>query len=70
MNIQDKHMLLTSIKKNSNYFFGIALMKKEIIQSKKWGCKKYLFNIKSTKNANKRAEPPILSKPNYFAKLE
>ena len=69
MNIQDKHILLTSSKKNSNFLFGDNNEEKRICPTKKMGSvNTTLFNIKSTKNANKRAEPPILSKPNYFVK--
>ena len=69
MNMQDKHMLLASMKKNSNYLFGDSIDEKRNNPVKKMGAvNTTLFNIKSTKNANKRAEPPILSKPNYFVK--
>ena len=69
MNMQEKHMLLTSMKKNSKYLFGDSTDEKRISPSKKMGSvNTTLFNIKSKKNANKSAEPPILSKPNYFEK--
>ena len=69
MNIQDKHILLSGMKKNSRYLFGDSNDEKRISPTKKMGgVNTTLFNIKSTKNAFKRAEPPILSKPNYFIK--
>jgi serine/threonine protein kinase len=68
MNIQDKHILLTTMKKNSKYLFGDSTDEKRISPKKIGSVNTTLFNIKSTKNANKRVEPPILSKPNYFMK--
>ena len=70
LNLQDKHMLLTSMKKNSRYLFGDGDSKDEKrISPKKLGSvNTTLFNIKTTKNANKRVEPLILLKPNYFIK--
>jgi hypothetical protein len=66
--MQDKHILLTSMKKNSKYLFGDSTDEKRISPKKLGSVNTTLFNIKSTKNANKRVEPPILSKPNYFVK--
>ena len=68
LNMQDKHILLTSMKKNSKYLFGDSTDEKRISPKKLGSVNTTLFNIKSTKNANKRVEPPILSKPNYFVK--
>ena len=68
LNMQDKHILLTSMKKNTKYLFGDSTDEKRISPKKLGSVNTTLFNIKSTKNANKRVEPPILSKPNYFVK--
>ena len=68
LNMQDKYMLLTSMKKNSKNLFGDSTDEKRISPKKLGSVNTTLFNIKSTKNANKRIEPPILSKPNYFLK--
>ena len=68
LNMQDKHLLLTSMKKNTKYLFGDSTDEKRISPKKLGSVNTTLFNIKSTKNANKRVEPPILSKPNYFVK--
>ena len=68
MNMQDKYMLLTSMKKNSKNIFGDSTDEKRISPKKLGSVNTTLFSIKSTKNANKRIEPPILSKPNYFLK--
>ena len=68
MNMQDKYMLLTSMKKNSKNLFGDSTDEKRISPKKLGSVNTTLFSIKSTKNANKRIEPPILSKPNYFLK--
>ena len=68
LNMQDKHILLTCMKKNSKYLFGDSTDEKRISPKKLGSVNTTLFNIKSTKNANKRVEPPILSKPNYFVK--
>ena len=68
LNIQDKNLLLTSMKKNTKYLFGDSTDEKRISPKKLGSVNTTLFNIKSTKNSNKRVDPPILSKPNFFVK--
>ena len=69
MNMQDKYMLLTSIKKNSKFLFGDSTDEKGVSQKQLGTVNATLFTIKTAKNSNKRSsEPPILSKPNYFMK--
>ena len=69
MNMQDKYMLLTSIKKNSKFLFGDSTDEKGVSQKQLGAVNATLFTIKTAKNSNKRSsEPPILSKPNYFMK--
>ena len=68
LNSQDKFLLLTSKKKNSKFLFGDSVDEKRISPKKLGSVNTNLFNIKSTKNASKRIDPPILSKPNYFIK--
>ena len=68
LNSQEKNILLTSMKKNSKYLFGDSVDEKRISPKKLASINNNLFNIKSTKNANKRIDPPILSKPNFFIK--
>ena len=68
LNSQDKFLLLTSKKKNSKFLFGDSVDEKRISPKKLGSVNTNLFNIKSTKNASKRIEPPILSKTNYFIK--
>ena len=66
--LQNKNMLLTSAKKNSKYLFGDSTDEKRISPKKLGSVNTTLFNIKTTKFSNKRVEPLILSKPNYFVK--
>jgi hypothetical protein len=66
--LQNKNMLLTSAKKNSKYLFGDSTDEKRISPKKVGSVNTTLFNIKTTKFSNKRVEPLILSKPNYFVK--
>ena len=68
MNIQDKNMLLSSMKKSSKVLFGDINEEKRISPKKLSSINSTGFNIKTTKNINKRVEPPILSKPDFFVK--
>ena len=68
MNMQDKYMLLTSMKRNAKFLFKDSNDEKRISPKKIGAVNTTLFNIKTTKNGNKKIEQPILSKPNYFIK--
>ena len=68
MNNPNKNMLLSSVKKKSKYIFGDSTDEKRISPKKRGAVNTTLFNIKTTKLSNKRVEPLILSKPNYFVK--
>ena len=68
MNIQEKHMLLTTIKKNGKFLFKDNNDDKRISPKRIGPVNTTLFNIKTTKYLGKKLEPPILSKPNYFIK--
>jgi serine/threonine protein kinase len=69
MNMQDKHMLLTTNKRNSKVLFKDNNNDEKRISPKKIGAiPNNLFNINTTKNLNKKLEPPIAPKPNYFVK--
>ena len=69
MNMQDKHMLLTTNKRNSKVLFKDNNNDEKRISPKKIGAiPNNLFNINTTKNLNKKLEPPIAPKPNYFIK--
>ena len=50
------------------FLFGDSVDEKRISPKKLGSVNTNLFNLKSTKNASKRIDPPILSKPNYFIK--
>ena len=69
MNMQDKHMLLTTNKRNSKVLFKDNNNDEKRISPKKIGAiPNNLFNINTTKNLNKKLEPPIAPKPNNFVK--
>ena len=69
MNMQDKHMLLTTNKRNSKVLFKDNNNDEKRISPKKIGAiPNNLFNINTTKNLNKKLEPPIAPKPNCFIK--
>ena len=67
-NIQEKLMLLSSMKKNSKGLFGDKVEEKRISPKKLSSVNNTGFNIKTMKNLNKKLEPPVLSKPNNFVK--
>ena len=68
INIQDKHMLLTANKRNSKILYNNHNDEKRISPKKIGAIPNNLFNINTTKNLNKKLEPPIVPKPNYFIK--
>ena len=68
MNMQDKYMLLTSMKRNAKFLFKDNNDEKRISPKKIGAVNTTSFNIKTTKNSNKKIDQPILSKPNYFIK--
>jgi calcium/calmodulin-dependent protein kinase I len=67
-NIQERLMLLSSMKKNSKTLFGDKVEEKRISPKKLSSVNNTGFNIKTMKNLNKKLEPPVLSKPNNFVK--
>ena len=69
INMQDKFILLSSMKKNSKVLF-VDNKEEKRISPKKLSSINHPngFNIKTTKNSNKKLDPPILSKPNFFVK--
>ena len=68
INIQDKHMLLTANKRNSKILYNNNNDEKRISPKKIGAIPNNLFNINTTKNLNKKLEPPIVPKQNYFIK--
>ena len=68
MNLPDKYMILSSMKKSSKLLFSDLIEEKRISPKKLSSVNTTGFNLKTTKNANKKNEISILSKPNYFVK--
>jgi hypothetical protein len=68
MNLPDKYMILSSMKKSSKLLFSDLIEEKRISPKKISSVNTTGFNLKTAKNANKKNEISILSKPNYFVK--
>jgi hypothetical protein len=68
MNLPDKYMILSSMKKSSKLLFSDLIEEKRISPKKLSSVNTTGFNLKTAKNANKKNEISILSKPNYFVK--
>ena len=68
LNEQDKHMLLTNIKRNSKILFREENDEKRDSSKKIGVVNDILFNLKTTKNLNKKVDSPNSSKVNGFIK--